>query len=449
MGSSGLGRRVASGLALPTLLLLGLIVLFAWLLPRPGYYANKLVVAAAAASLMTLVWQRSRRTNLMLARFMAALAHGDLTQGFRTRGHGAGLDELAAALDAALGRLRAERRAAAAENRFATALVDQVPTPLLTVAADGTVRLANGAARHLFRESDGRQVAAFARYGGRFATLLGSMEPGGREVCHLLWNGLPRRTLVAASTIDGADGRARVVTVSLIHEELEQAELATQADLVRVLTHEIMNSLTPVTSLAASAAQLLDALDPRDAEALADARTAVATLARRAAAITGFVERYRDFGRTPAIAVRRFEARAWADDLARTFRTGPQAARVTLAVRVVPDALRIEGDPELLGQVVLNLLKNAGEAASPHASAPAVTLAVEQADAGRVRIAVADNGPGFPAGIVNDAFLPFYTTKPNGSGVGLSFARQVVLLHGGTIQAAPAGGAGGEVLIML
>jgi nitrogen fixation/metabolism regulation signal transduction histidine kinase len=429
----GFSKRLTRGYAAPALGFVAMLTLLAWLLPRAGFVADKVLIALAALACLWALWSRTQRTNRALARFVGALRHRDLAQSFRTQGAGAGLDELGAALDDALKHLRDERLASTAENRFAAALVDEAPTPLLAVDGQGRVTLANKAARRLFQASDGRLAGEFAIYGADFAAAIAEMAPGTRRVCRVLWNGLAQRAVLAASLVDRLGQPCRVIAVHIIQGELDAAELTTQRDLVRVLTHEIMNSLTPVTSLAASAARLVARVDEGDMDAIASARLAIDTLSRRAAGLSNFVESYRAFSRSPAIAIRRFAATPWAQELTRSFAATPQGEGVAVTLAVEPEGLEMMADPDLLGQVVLNLLKNGGEAAKEGSDQPALDIRIWRSDADRVHLTVTDNGAGVPEASREDIFLPFFTSKPHGTGVGLSFARQIVLLHKGAI----------------
>jgi two-component system, NtrC family, nitrogen regulation sensor histidine kinase NtrY len=443
----GFRRRVAAGYAAPALGLVAAVALLGWLMRLPGFYANKALLLLIAITMVWLLWTRTRRSNLLIARFVAALDHGDFAQAFRSRDHAAGLEELGTAFDGALRRLRTERSASVAEAHFSTALVDEAPTPLLAVDDRSVVHLANKAARRLFREADGRPVEQFDRYGSDFADMLGSADPGERRVCRIRWNGLWQRAVVAIALVDRQGRPWRIVSVQIIQGELDAAELATQTDLVRVLTHEIMNSLTPVTSLAASASRMLEMLDSRD-ETIADVRLAVDALARRASGIAHFVDSYRAFSEAPSIVRTRFAAQPWMEELVRSFLATPQASNVALEVAPVADGMAIDGDVNLLGQVVLNLLKNAGQAAGTGPT-PRVELRLGENDAARIELCVSDNGPGVTPGLEEEIFLPFFTTKPEGTGVGLSFARQVVLLHGGAIGIVPSRLGGAAIQIVL
>ena len=220
--------------------------------------------------------------------------------------------------------------------------------------------------------------------------------------------------------------------------------MAAQTALVRVLTHEILNSLTPVTSLAQTASGLLAEIDdPR----LADARLAVSTLERRAEGLTRFINSYRRVASEPVIERKRFEAAPFAAEMARLF--AAEWPGVPLDLELAPPNFTIDADPDLFAQAMINLLRNAAEAASAHAEAPAVALHLERTGNGETLVTVTDNGPGVPTDLRRDIFLPFFTTRANGTGVGLNLVRQIVFAHGGTIEVreGPKGGARFDILV--
>ena len=445
----GFERGFASGLAARGGLLLVAAFGFVWTLYQPGLGAARIVAALFVVGAVALLWAHVRRTNVDIARFVESVTHGDLSQAFARPGAGSGFDELGAILDAAMRRLRDERMAIADEGRFAAALVDESPVALLTIDEDGRIDLANKAARRLFRRVAGVRRDDFAIHGSPFVTALDALQPGQRRLTTMLIDGATQRAMLVASGVARGGRGIRLVSVQPIQGELNAAELGAQADLVRVLTHEIMNSMTPVTSLAASAAALMAEVDDGRDAAIADARMAVETLARRAAGIMHFVETYRQFIRTPEVAVRRFAGKPWADEIGRLFAASEPGRAAQLLIEVVPDDLLIDGDPDLLAQVAINLVKNGAEAAAGHAAVPAVTLRMEPAIGGRTMIVVADNGPGVAEGFRDDVFLPFFTTKAAGTGVGLSLARRIIVAHNGTITLAPADGDGARFEILV
>jgi signal transduction histidine kinase len=208
-----------------------------------------------------------------------------------------------------------------------------------------------------------------------------------------------------------------------------------------------MNSLTPVTSLARTGAELVAAAAKRNGQ-LSDAKTATETVARRAEGILRFVESYREFAQAPDINRRQFKAKPWAEEIMRLALANAAERNIDARVEVEPRTLSLNADPELLAQALLNLLRNSIRATAEVSDA-VIILGLMREPNGHFRMEVRDNGPGIPEDRRDDIFLPFYTTHKGGSGVGLSFSKQVALAHGGSICAltAPEGGANIRLVI--
>lgn len=435
-------RAFALGLAWRVVLLVGCALALAALLAAGGYRAPLLVAAVLLAAAGWSLWRYVNRTNLEVARFIEAIRFGDLSQGFSPRAGGGGFEALGAALDGGMRALRDARAALVEDSRYHAALVDSAPVALLTIDAEQRVSLANTAARRLLGRAEGVRADDFACYGADFAAALATARVGERRLTPLLIDDAPQRATLTVSRLQRLGAELKVVAVQPIQDQLNAVELAAQTDLVRVLTHEIMNSLTPVTSLARSAADLL-ARAPGDG--LADARAAVETLAHRADGVMRFVETYRQISRAPPLRRRPFEVAPWAAELVRLLRADWPAERLALDTGFEP-GLVLDADPDLMAQVVINLLRNAAEAAGDGGR---VGFATARTESGRCRIEVDDDGPGIPEARRAEVFLPFFTTKPSGTGVGLSLARQVVLAHGGEIGAADGALGGARLAIVI
>lgn len=406
--------------------------------------AGLLVLAAAA-----LLWRHVQLTNVELARFLDAVRFGDFSQGFGHRLSGAGFGELGRVLDESIKKLRDEKHALIDANRFYEAVLDDAPTALLIVDEEGRVELANKASRRLLMRHQGVRVEDFSDYGDAFRQALSGGAVNRPRLVPLLTDGVPQTVLVSAAIVHRLGGLVRVVAVQPIQGELNAVEIAAQSDLIRVLTHEIMNSMTPVTSLAHSALELMREVDARGDPVVADARAALETLSRRADGVMHFVESYRQISRAPEVRSRSYEVLSWAREMEALFRASDAAEGVEFSLTVEPPSLDVNADPDLMSQVLINLLKNAADAARGHAEAPQVALGFARTRAGRVQIEVADNGPGVPEAIRQDVFLPFFTTKAKGSGVGLSLARQVVLAHRGSIDVAESRWGGARFRIVI
>lgn len=428
---AGLGRRFEVGLALRIAVLLAAGAALAWAINQPGLYATTLLAGLVTGAALAELWLFLRRTNLAVARFVVALTHGDFTQGFSGEGVGGGFDALGASLDAAIARLRHERSDTQDENRFLAALVDDVPSPLLSIDDEGHISLLNKAARRLL----GQRPDATS-HGDSFAADIAALRPGERGSTRLVIGGVPTAALLSMAEVRLARRPSlRIVSVQPIQTELDQAELAAQTDLVRVLTHEIMNSMTPVTSLSATAAKLIAEADTGDNPAITDARHAIETVARRSEGVMHFVRTYRQLTRPPELRRARIELAALFAELDRLFRSDWPA--LPLVVSIDPAGLAIDADPDLVAQLLINLLRNAAEAATSTAQTPQVSLTATSLKGGRTAIDVIDNGPGIPEALRQDVFLPFFSTKAEGTGVGLSLARQIALAHGGALTCEP------------
>lgn len=434
----GFDRRftlmLAGWVALLLLALFAFIAAFA----APGLAAARIVALVLVVGALAGLWRHIQRTNVMLARFIEALRHGDFTNRFDHRG-GPSFAVLAASLDAAMQRLHEEGERAAHDLRYRDALIDDMPIALLTVDTAG-VTLTNRAARRLFTAHDGIRPENFARYGATFAARLAEDGGSERELVMLDLPGGPQRAILRIATLHRLGAPVRAITVQPVQGTLDAVEMAAQTDLVRVLTHELLNSLTPVTSLAQTAADALEA-EPSN---LATAQTAMAVLSRRITGLHRFVQSYRSVANVPAVRLQDFAISGFADELIGV--VGAEWPEIRFHADV-DAALTLRADPDLLAQALINLLRNAAQAARATNARPCVILRIVRENAGDMVIAVSDNGAGVPAPLRREIFLPFYTTRAEGTGIGLNLVRQIVVAHGWSIDIGQSEAGGAEFLL--
>jgi signal transduction histidine kinase len=294
-------------------------------------------------------------------------------------------------------------------------LLDAAPTPLVGVEGT-TARALNRAARDLFSAED--------------RILPPPPDLFDREVAHFRQSG--RRWRLDRVELASGGGSSLAALIDVEQEE-RVAEARVTAELVEVLGHELLNGLAPIASLSESALDVLNGAHD-DPDLL---REILGVLARRADGLQRFAEAYRTLARLPEPIRRPVSVREMADDLARLFASRWPAA--TLHVDVQED-LSWALDRDQMHQAVWALLQNAAEATQvDRAPSGAVRLSVKRADETLV-IEVADDGPGVSPADAERIFRPFVTTKPNGSGIGLSLARQIAHAHGGalTLERIPA-----------
>jgi nitrogen fixation/metabolism regulation signal transduction histidine kinase len=432
---SGFRGQFALGLVWRMVLLLAMLAAFAASLAAPNLGAARIIAAALVAAAAVALWNYIQRTNHEVARFIDAIRFGDMSASFARPEAGSGFEALGNALDSGIRVLRDERSRMADESRFYQAIVDDLPIALLLIDPEERVEPVGKTARRMFGALAGVRVDDYAQFGAGFAQCLRGLQPGQRQLVTMtLEGGQTQRVLLRVAAVHRLGGSHRVITVQPIQEALNAVEIATQSDLVRVLTHEIMNSMTPVTSLARTAADLMADADTGNDETIADARAAVETLARRADGVMHFVESYRQISRTPQVNRQVFVAVSFADELKRLFQADWPPARIGFDVAVEPESMMLDADPDLLAQVLINLLRNGAEAAEANGYEPRAALRFAAVRGGGATILVEDNGPGIPEAKRSEVFLPFFTTKAKGTGVGLSLARQIVLAHDGTIS---------------
>jgi signal transduction histidine kinase len=255
-----------------------------------------------------------------------------------------------------------------------------------------------------------------------------------------------RRTVLAIDTEHGAEralanavdltleGRPqRLVAVSPVENELEAEAMQAWQKLVHVLTHEIMNSLTPVASLSQTARDLVQDAHGLAPDTAVDLDTALDAIGRRATSLAAFVTGYRSLASVPEPRPERIRVH----DLFMRLQAmvgGAWAGREgEVRVSVEPVNLELVADAGQLEQALVNLANNALEATADVAR-PSLTISARLVRGGQLRIEVADNGPGVPDELVRQIFTPFFTTRANGSGIGLAMVRQLVHRNGGRVR---------------
>ncbi len=294
---------------------------------------------------------------------------------------------------------------------------------------DRVIEPLNHAARRLLGSC--HRWTELAQKSPELIELIEDAEPGDRRVIRY---GEHDRLMVSVRDVRLAARSLRLVSLQSLHDELEAAELEAWQQLVRVLTHELMNSLTPIQSLTETAAGLLRTPDE---EALQDAREALGTAARRAQGLLDFVAGYRRLSRLPKPDISAIELTPFLERLLSLIDSEGLDSGIEYRIVVEPPHFVLNADPSLLEHVLINLLRNAVEA-----SATVVSVEGGLDSSGRARLEVRDDGSGMAEDTAKRAFVPFFTTKRGGSGVGLSLARQLMRAHGGrlTLVSQPVGG---------
>jgi two-component system nitrogen regulation sensor histidine kinase NtrY len=439
--------RYRVGIALRAAALLLTIAAVAWMLANTQWYMTIALGLALAAAETTFLVRFATRSNRELARFLDALAYDDLSQSFTGLAADGAHRELGTAMERVLARLRASRSERDEQAHYLQTLVNHVPVALISIDERGGLKLLNMAARRLFGASIS-QAGQLSRYGEPFAVSLEALAAGDTAILRMERSS-GTLLLKAAATEFAARGiRQRLICLQNIENEMSARELEAWQTVIRVMAHEVMNSLTPVSSLAATAHGLvrdvLEQLQPDDPHTgtLADAREALEAVTRRSEGLLHFVRGHRRLtkplaARMEVAPVQRLFAR-----IQRLLASDLADRDIHMTTRVEPETLELAMDAELLDQALINLVRNALEALRDCPSGQ-IALSAQREPDGRIAISVSDNGPGIPSDQREKIFVPFFTTKRQGSGIGLTLVRQIAAAHGASVDVAetPGGGA--------
>jgi nitrogen fixation/metabolism regulation signal transduction histidine kinase len=403
------------------LMLVASISLLAWSIFSTEHVAVPVVIAVIVSlQVIGLLNYVESHVNT-LEEFFAAVNYEDFTRRFVE-------DDLDVELKEAFNRILAGFQDARAERdiqaSYLETVVKHVPVPFIAARADGSLSLVNNPARRLTGLPALRRFDQLAELDPKLPNMMQSIEPGSQQLLQTRIRDIPAELRVSVSEIRIAGETERLYSIENLSGELTARESSAWRNLIRVLTHEIMNTLTPVTSLAQTTATMIDEPDAAD-----DIREAVMTIARRSEGLMNFVSRYRELLKVPQPVPATISV---TDALSSV--TGLMASElhgVHLEVDVVPESLEVYADRQLLDQVLVNLVKNAADAMQG-AKSRKLRLSGKM-DFGRVLLRIRDNGPGIPEETMDQIFVPFFTTKKDGSGIGLGLSRQIMTAHQGEI----------------
>jgi signal transduction histidine kinase len=422
--------------------LCGSICLFFFLLFQTGFYATATLIALIVIYQTYALIRYVTRTNAELSRFVRSIQYDDFSQTFTGEKRGSSFGELAAAFTAVMNQFKMTRTEKEENLRYLQTVVEHVGVGLIAYKNNGDVELINNAAKRLLDVPQLRTIGALGSKSRALVETLRTIRTGGRALVKVDAGHEPLQLVLHATEFRARGESVTLVSVQNIQGELEEKELEAWQNLIRVLTHEIMNSITPISSLASTAYELIGAkgvavereADGSGNETIRDIRGALETIHKRSQGLLHFVETYRTLTRIPKP---RFQVVRVSDLFGRLRNLmGPQlsAESLSLETSIDPQDLELNADPGLLEEVLINLVTNGMQAL---AGTPGGKIRVRALldGRGRVVIDVTDNGPGITAEQLEKIFVPFYTTKPAGSGIGLSLCRGIMRMHRGTILA--------------
>lgn len=329
------------------------------------------------------------------------------------------------------------------QEKYYQLILESVTTGIVIINERGNVMQTNREAIRLLGFEPFTHIAQLSRLDEQFPALIRGIEAG--ESRQLTCNNERGAVTLSvhASTIVRRGETLKILALTDIENELSDREIESWIRLIRVLTHEIMNSVNPITSISDSLVERIGEEDDKQV------RHGLETISQTAKSLISFVESYRKFTRLPAPEPTLFYLREFMENLRSVaLATVPEGARpVDITLSVEPEDLILYADRGLVSQVAINLLKNAIEA-TLETEYPRIEFSAVVDSREQVIITVQNNGPTIPPEVADHIFIPFFTTKTGGSGVGLSLSRQIMRLHGGTLKYRPAAEGPGSVFTM-
>ncbi|HEY0271654.1 MAG TPA: ATP-binding protein, partial [Chitinophaga sp.] len=413
-------------------LLTATIVLGAWLWMTVTPVLGLLFAALLGAELYYLVFYITR-VNRKLTLFLESIRYGDFSIRFSADNRlGASFTALNQQFNEVMEAFRQTRAEKEANLKYIDTIIQHISIGVLSFDAAGKIELINPAAFRFLGIYRLRNIMELKNSHPNLSELLLELASG-KKILYQTQNG---QQLSIHATAISLQGRAiKLLSIQNIHAELQQKELESWQNLARILRHEIMNSITPIVSLIGTMQEIVDVditpVTPAH-EAVADLQEALSTIENRSKGIMNFVNAYRDYTTLPAPQFTVISVKTLVSDVYQLLLPALRNAGIGVTLSVQTD-VEVHADISQLQMVLINLVKNAMDALE-HTQNPSISIATSLQNGQQVVISVADNGPGIDEEALDKIFIPFFTTKRTGSGIGLSLSQQIIQLHNGQLK---------------
>ena len=385
------------------------------------------------------VYSRSIRRMM---RLIESVRYGDFTLSFLANGWNGMERKMVEDLNEVIVQFRSELSEKEEKHRYFETLLDTVDTSVLVVEKQGKVMWMNQAGiqdlcGHAIHQLDELKVL-----NPDFPMLIDALQPGEVKVIRIYKEEMMQDMAVTVTEYATRTTNLRLINLKNIRSILEENEMEAWQKLVRVLTHEIMNSITPIISLS-------DTMCERAIQQGMDEESLILqgmkTIHRRSKGLMNFVENYRKLSRLSSPVLAPVKVGELLGDIKKFF----PSSKVRYIYKIEDENRKLMIDRSQMEQVLINLLKNAGEACEESPNPEVVVETTYQEEKHIFQLSVTDNGCGILPEVVDRIFIPFFTTKPAGSGIGLSLCKQIVTMHGGSIRVTSEDGKGSCFMVKL
>lgn len=408
-----------------------------WLFITSGMVVGQLMVGLLVAYQIYDLIQYVERTNRRLANIFEAIRYSDFTRSFSMRKLGSSFDALDRALNDVIHSFQKAREEKEETLRYLETVVQHVGVGLLVFNQYGEVETVNSATKKVLNINVLRNINQLETVSPNLVEALRSASAGDNSLIRVTIGDEEKTIALSVSEFRRKDSFFKLVSLKNIQSELESKEFEAWQNLTRVMTHEIVNSITPISSLSGTMSQLIEHELATDgmlsADTLSDLRVSIQTISRRSEGLAHFIDSYRKFSRVPKPKFDVVMVKPLLEDVMSLYKSDSAENNIRMRCEVEPATLEITADRELIELALINLTKNALQAVANQSQAE-VHLVGRLDGQSNVLLQVTDNGKGIIPEAIEKVFIPFFTTKQGGTGIGLSLSRQIMHLHRGTIR---------------
>jgi two-component system, NtrC family, nitrogen regulation sensor histidine kinase NtrY len=380
------------------------------------------------------------RTNRQISFFIQAIKNDDTTLRFPVKTGSSIINDLHRSLNELNVVLQETKLKSRIKERYFSEIIQNIGTGVMVFNQKGFVIEANPAVLELIGLQHLTHLSQLGRVDSSFKHELEKVGHSHKQVITLNKPSEQVQLITRCSVINLKDEEVKLITLQDIRGELERKELDSWVKLIRVLSHEIMNSLAPVTSIAQSLNSIwkekLETLPECADDAIDSTMKGLEVIGERGEGLIRFVQSYRMLTKVPVPHFSQVSIQSLFDRL--SILVSPLKSEFDVSIKFIPPKNNFDVfiDEQMMVQVILNLVKNAAEALVKVENS-LIEISASQKEVGKTEITVSDNGHGIANEIADEIFVPFFTTKANGTGIGLSYSRQILWAHGGTINCNP------------
>ncbi len=430
------------------ILVLLVICLFAWfLLVNIDYIKASfalIVVIIATGELIRYV----NKSNRDFRDFINLLKNNDFSTKFNAIGKGRSFENLYDELNDLSDKYHLLNVEKELKHHHLQTVLGHIDIGIISYDSSDTIQLVNRAFKDLFFLPYLAESQSLDKLNKEFVKVIKELRPGTNSLFKIKIFEREMHLTLQANIYKLKEEEFKLISVKNIITELEQKELESYQKLIRVLTHEIMNSITPIASLSNTLNTLLtDTEIQKNPELAEQVKTGIAAIHDRSSNLLSFTEGYRKLTRLPQPEIEKIKLDELIKNTHTIIKSIPGADKISFKIDIDPNII-LKADPKMIEQVFVNIYKNAIEVLE-NKSTPQITTKSFITTNNRLQIEINDNGPGMKKEILDKIFIPFYTTKQEGSGIGLSLCRQIILAHHGYIKAESIEGRGTTITILL